>query len=211
MPNHPLKCTNCNDFKKIKIIWVRFEEEIGKQIDLNIPFYICPNCGDKKPHCGQEFYEKLVKEEFLKMADNEQKDLLFKYETQEFPYYSKLNFKYSPEDYFLIPGLSRPENDGYLIPVFFDKDVLLYYNNHPDYTVRFGSFSSGNIYFKGEPLFSWGFGINRNDKIFMWLGDLYEDLGGKEMESHLKRFQASNVISDHDVYSKFYLMQNQTV
>ncbi|UUW11252.1 hypothetical protein NLG42_10675 [Flavobacterium plurextorum] len=28
------------------------------------------------------------------------------------------------------------------------------------------------------------------------------------MKSHLKRFQASNVESDHDIYSKFYLMQN---
>lgn len=129
-------------------------------------------------------------------------------EEKRFKRFDRLNFKYDARDYYLIPGLFREFNEGYLTPVFFDKDILLYYNGHPDYSVSLYSFSSGNIYYKGKPLFNWGFGINRNGKIFKWLGDLSEDFKVKKMEPHLKRFQASNIDSDHDVASKFYLSQN---
>lgn len=57
-------------------------------------------------------------------------------------------------------------------------------------------------------MFSWGFGINRNGKLFKWLGDLNEDFENESMMPHLKRFQASNIPSDHEVFSKFYLSQN---
>jgi len=208
MPQHPLKCKTCGDYKRLEIYWVRYKEEKDKELDFNIPFYICPKCGDKEPLNAKEYYDNISKEEFEKMKDGDKYAMTFSYEDAKFPQYNHLEFKYAPEDYYLIPGLLRPENDGYLIPVFFDKDVLLYYNNHPDYTVRFGSFSSGNIYHKDERLFNWGFGINRNGKIFMWLGDLASDFKSDEMKSHLRRFQASNVASDHDIYSKFYLSQN---
>ena len=57
-------------------------------------------------------------------------------------------------------------------------------------------------------MFGSGFGINRNGKIFKWLGDLNDDFKDSAMVPHLKRFQASNIDSDHDIYSKFYLSQN---
>lgn len=208
MSKHPLKCQECNDFKKLEIIWVRYKKEIDKELDFKIPFFVCPNCGHKEPLNSKEHYDAMTDEDFAEMQDGEKLVLKFGYENKEFNRYSHLNFKYSSEDYYLIPGLFRDEDDGYLTPVFFDKDILLYYNNHPDYNVKFGSFSSGNIYHKGKPLFNWGFGINRNGKIFKWLGDLNEDFKEDEMLPHLKRFQASNVESDHDIFSKFYLSQN---
>ncbi|CAM3688564.1 hypothetical protein [Flavobacterium chungbukense] len=208
MSKHPLKCPECNDFKKLEIIWVRYKKEIDKELDLNIPFFVCPNCGHKEPLNSKEYYDAMTDEDFAEMQDGEKLVLKFGYENKEFKRYSHLNFKYSSEDYYLIPGLFRDEDDGYLTPVFFDKDVLLYYNNHPEYNVKFASFSSGNIYHKGKNLFNWGFGINRNGKIFKWLGDLDEDFKEDKMLPHLKRFQASNVESDHDIFSKFYLSQN---
>lgn len=208
MSKHPLKCPECSDFRKLELIWVRYKKEIDKELDLNIPFFICPTCENKEPLRPKEYYEAMTNEDFAEMQDGEKLQLKFGYENKEFNRYSHLAFKYSSEDYYLIPGLFRSEDDGYLTPVFFDKDILLYYNNHPDYTVKFGSFSSGNIYFQGKTLFNWGFGINRNGKIFKWLGDLNEDFKDAQMLPHLKRFQASNVDSDHDVFSKFYLMQN---
>lgn len=208
MAIHPLQCPECNDFKKLEIIWVRYNEKIKKELDMDIPFLICPNCGHKKSFKEKEFYDETAKDFLKKMKNGEKLNAVFGYENKKFKRYSHLEFKYSSEDYYLIPGLFRPEDDGFLTPVFFDKDILLYYNNHPDYKVHFGSFSSGNIYFKDSPLFSWGFGINRNGKIFKWLGDLNDDFKKDEMKPHLKRFQASNVESDHDIYSKFYLTQN---
>ena len=124
-----------------------------------------------------------------------------------FKRYEFLEFQYDPKDYYFIPGLYREENDGYLTPVFFEKDLLVHYNNHPDYSVLLYSFSSGSIYYKGKSILSYGFGINRSGKLFTWLGDLARDLGGKENTHELKRFRLSNVESDHDVASTFYLSQ----
>src|SRR5690606_22127747 len=55
--------------------------------------------------------------------------------------------------------------------------------------------------------FNWGFGITRSGKIFKWLGELADDFEPEEMKSHLKRFQASNIPSDHDIAAKFYFSQ----
>jgi len=204
---HPLKCKECNDFRYLKIFGVRWEKD-KKSVGIKVPFFICPSCGSREPLYEKEYYDKLAEEEYSKLKEGEFTSIEFKYEQKEFSRFSHLEFKYSSEDYYLIPGLYREFDEGYLCPVFFDKDILLYYNNHPDYSVKLYSFSSGNIYFKGEALFRWGFGINRNGKIFKWLGDLNEDFEDEEMKSHLKRFQASNIESDHDIYSTFYLSQN---
>ncbi|MGC9375263.1 MAG: hypothetical protein ACP5DQ_09510 [Bacteroidales bacterium] len=207
MNQHPLKCPKCSDFRTLQIDGVRSERD-NKFIGIKIPFFRCPNCGKKDSLSPKNFYDELIEKTFSELEDGEFTEISFNYENERFKKFDHLGFKYSSEDYFLIPGLYNEFDLGYLCPIFFDKDLLLYYNNHPDYSVKFFSFSSGNIYFKGEPMFSWGFGINRNGKIFKWLGDLNDDFKGAKMKSHLKRFQASNVDSDHDIYSKFYLSQN---
>lgn len=127
---------------------------------------------------------------------------------KRFKRYRHLGFVYDPRDYYLIPCIYREWDEGFLTPVFFDKDLLVYYNGHPDYSVILYSFSSGNIYHKGNPMFNTGFGINRSGKIFKWLGDLNDDFKSPKMKPHLMRFQASNIKSDHDIVSKFYFSQN---
>lgn len=203
---NPLICPECSDFRYLKIDGVRFEKD-DKSIGIKVPFFKCTTCENKEPLKSQVYYQNIADKYYDQLEPGEFTSVKFNYEDKKFEHYDHLGFEYSSEDYFLIPGLYRGENDGYLTPVFFDKDVLLYYNNHPDYSVRLSSFSSGNIYYKDEPMFGWGFGINRSGKVFKWLGDLNEDFEEANMKSHLKRFQASNVESDHDIYSKFYLSQ----
>ena len=211
---HPLKCDNCDNFRRIEYS-DKILSEGDKSLKItNTPFYKCDNCGEKVCIISDKELS-VIKSKYFPTQESgksykiDMKDLSSVLEpNKKFSWFDRLEFDYDARDYYTIPGLYRPENDGYLTPVFFDRDVLLYYNNHPDYQVKLYSFSSGNIYFNGESLFNWGFGINRSGKIFKWLGDLEEDFKAKNMKRHWKRFQASNISSDHDVYSKFYLSQN---
>jgi hypothetical protein len=203
---NPLKCPVCSEFRYLKIEGVKFEKG-SKKVGIKVPYFFCKKCGNKEPIELEEYYQSIADKHFHTMKEGELISVEFEYENKKFKQYEHLNFLYDSIDYYLIPGLYRGWNDGFLTPVFFDKDLLLYYNNHPDYAVRLHSFSSGNIYFKEEPLLKYGFGINRSGKIFSWLGDLDNDFKKKDMIPHLKRFQASNIASDHDVFSKFYLSQ----
>ncbi|MDR2270449.1 MAG: hypothetical protein LBF27_06025 [Sphingobacterium sp.] len=212
---HPLKCKNCGAYCFIEFLGVSFRDpEDKKGFGLKIPFFICKECDSRESIIPERKFETFKNDTLPIVNEGEFFDIPLKVlfpkldSEKRFKEYDQLDFQYDSMDYYLIPGLYREEDDGYLTPVFFDKDLLLYYNGHPDYSVKFTSFSSCNIYYKGEPLFSWGFGINRNGLLFKWLGDLDEDFSGDDMRSHLRRFQASNVTSDHDVLSKFYLSQN---
>lgn len=212
--NHPLKCDKCDNFRKVD-----YSDKIisadGKSLRIiNTPFYKCYNCGDMVCIISDSELADTQSKYFPTMESGKSYMIDMKKISsvldpdRKFSEYDSLDFNYDSRDYYTIPGLYSPEDDGYLTPVFFDKDVLLYYNNHPDYQVKLYSFTSGNIYYKGNILFEWGFGINRSGKIFKWLGDLESDFKENSMRSHWKRFQASNIDSDHDVFSKFYLSQN---
>jgi hypothetical protein len=191
---HPLECPKCGDFKYLEYSGIRFQNG-QKNIEIQTPSIICKSCSDKSEIIPHEELSTFVKELFLTMDDDEfielpLHEILPKLNKENvFAHYANLELEYDPRDYYLIPGIYREQDDGALTPVFFDKDILLYYNNHPSYSVKLHSFSSGNIYYKVEKLFSWGFGINRNSKIFMWLGDLADDFEDDDMKPHLKRFQ----------------------
>ena len=210
---HPLKCPVCKDYCYIDFAGTRFTEG-GKAFGIKIPIYQCKKCGHFKSIIPKESFDRLKADVMPTLKEDE--FISIKLESifpvlnprKKFKQFSHLGFKYDLRDYYLIPLLYREWNDGYLTPVFFDKDLLLYYNSHPDYSVKLFSFSSGNIYHKGKPMFQWGFGINRNEKIFKWLGDLDKDFDSPKMKPHLHRFQASNIKSDHDIVSTFYFSQN---
>jgi hypothetical protein len=113
-----------------------------------------------------------------------------------------VTFSYDRVDQQYIPGLSHTD-DGFLTPVFFSKDILTYFYNHPDYAVTFASDTYGTIYTKDRYI---SFGLNENGKLVMWLGDL----------SHLEQrdqvmFLAHNVPSDHSVGCEFYEGQIEAV
>ena len=110
---------------------------------------------------------------------------------------TKVKFLYDTDDYRYIPGLERFDDSGFLTPVFFNKEVLIKFNSHPEYKVHFASRSYGTICRSND--YDISFGINRNGKLIMWLGDIARL---PESEQHFLR--SENVASDHDVGSEFY-------
>jgi hypothetical protein len=111
-------------------------------------------------------------------------------------------FLYDRIDQQYIPGLAHAE-DGFLTPVFFSKDILTYFYNHPDYAVSFASDTYGTIYTKDCYI---SFGLNDHSKLIMWLGDL-NDLERKDQVM----LQAHNVPSDHSIGCEFYEGQIEAV
>jgi len=103
------------------------------------------------------------------------------------------NFKFDPKDAF----------SEYLQPVFFEKEVLVRYLYDSRYRCEFCSETYGMIYFNGDSI---PFGINKNGKIIMWLGDI-KNLPPKEKIYLLSH----NIESDHDIYSEFYEAQINAV
>ncbi len=114
--------------------------------------------------------------------------------------FGKVDFVYSHIDHDFIPGLWRPRNTGFLTPVFFNLAVLNKYAQHPDYRLDLFSRTYGTIEKKSE--FHIDFGINRNGKVIMWLGDI-----DKLPEGEQHYLRSENVESDHDLYSEFYESQ----
>lgn len=182
---NPLRCPRCDNYRYLTIKGVRFEED-NKTIGIKIPFYNCENCNTSIPITVfpkpiyddaitvESYYRQLSKAELKNLKPGENKAIISPFEKKKFKKYSDLNFIYDSQDYYYIPGLFRSWDEGFLCPVFFDKDVLLYYNTHSDYRVIFSSYSRVHILDKEDnSIIRHGFGINRNGKIICWLGDLY--------------------------------------
>jgi hypothetical protein len=111
-------------------------------------------------------------------------------------------FSYDRIDNQYLPGLAHG-GDGFLTPVFFSKDILTYFYNHPDYAVSFASDTYGTIYTKDRFI---AFGLNEHGKLIMWLGDL-DELERKDQMMLL----AHNVPSDHSIGCEFYEAQLEAV
>jgi hypothetical protein len=200
-----LRCNNCDEWLKLIL-----GEQIFKIGDITInvkdfPILDCPKCCSKYlPNQSLKAIDYWISEaeKFGKKA----MVLSFKPEVsrkKRFDYCKDVEFKYDPIDYYHIPGLWRPWNEGYLTPVFFNKDLLIKFYNHPDYLVEFSSDTYGLIRTKGIAIC---FGINRSGKIILWLGEI-EGLSYKE-----KLYLASNNIdSDHDIASEFYQGQIEAI
>ena len=114
--------------------------------------------------------------------------------------YGKVKFLYDHRDYENIPGLHRPWDDGFLTPVFFNLAVLNKYSQHPDYRLDLFSRTYGSISKNDE--FDISFGINRNRKVIMWLGDI-----DKLPLSEQYYLISENIESCHDLCSEFYESQ----
>lgn len=115
--------------------------------------------------------------------------------------YGQVEFLYDHRDYENIPGLQTPwDDDGFLTPVFFNLAVLNKYSQHPGYRLDLFSKTYGTI--KNNDEYDISFGINRNRKVIMWLGDI------NELPLNEQHYLGSeNVESDHDLCSEFYESQ----
>lgn len=111
--------------------------------------------------------------------------------------FTDVPFDYDPDDYHYYPGLVRPWDEGFLTPVFFNRQVLTKYDADPRYIIEFASPTYGLIRFEDQ--FSFAFGINRNGHLIMWLGDI-----AKLPKPEQYYLMSENRPSDHCLGSEFY-------
>lgn len=194
-------CDDCDMLLDLK--FSRYDEEIsGVHIQIDgLPVLQCPACS--KHHLPD--LSRLALIDCHKRAVEAGSPVFAcvrKKRTHEFEF-TKVPFLYDPDDYFYIPGLHRPFDVGFLTPVFFNREVLLKYDNSPHYRVQFASTTYGTIY-TGEEYIS--FGINKNGLVVMWLGDI-----AKMPESEQYYLRSENVPSDHSIGSEFYEGQIECV
>lgn len=202
---NPLQCPVCKEYRILFFRKVRFNSE-NKYVGYNLPFLKCQNCNKVEYKVPEDKIKEMAQEHLAKLPEGIY-HIPIMGENKKFERYSDLDLKYDARDYYHIPGLYRDWDAGYLTPVFFDIKLLLSYNYDPDYRVYLNSFSTVSIYKGEDPLLFYGFGINRNGKLFTWLGDLYEFFSKAENKEHLYRFLSYNVESDHNIISNFYFMQ----
>ncbi|SMC41630.1 hypothetical protein [Sporomusa malonica] len=181
-----------------------------KQIDYNYKKYIFKNTQVLEcPKCKTQYLpqiSKLACEKLISMEKNARGfdfgrfiAMLFKDKFVT----TDVEFIYDRNDYYFIPGLRREWNIGFLTPVFFNIEVLLKYCYHPSYSLELGADTYGNIYKGSDHLIS--FGINRNGKVLMWLGDI------AKLDINEQHYLCSeNIHSDHDIASEFYEGQIET-
>lgn len=200
-----LRCKNCKQWLVLSVEKhdVSFEEII---LDCEIPFLRCLACGEvflpgrslgAVAHMVEGARQRGVRRAKLALKLGEMRKTRFAF-CQGVP------LQYDPVDYYYVPGLTRPWNEGYLTPVFFDRRVLVQYYHDTEYTVSFASDTYGTIHTKSGHMVV--FGINRSGKVLMWLGDI-DDLP----QSEQLYLASKNVASDHDVGSEFYEGQIEAI
>lgn len=188
-------CENCG--QPMVLTYSDFNETIsGTKVSINrLPYLFCESCDLKYLPDHARFsiihlHQRAFQAGTDTVSSNRQKII------EDFGF-TKVKFLYDPDDYYYIPGLQRDHDSGFLTPVFFNRSVLLKFQNHSDYRVRFASRTYGSIY-KGND-FDIAFGINKSGKVIMWLGDIATL---EENEQYYLR--SENVESDHDIGSEFY-------
>jgi hypothetical protein len=198
-----LCCGNCSG--PLDLAYAKFNEEVSG-INLTIgelPVLRCPACGRDHLPNGSRFL--II--ELHRQATEKGKPIacITRPKLKEDYRFTKVSFLYEPDDYRYIPGLERPFNDeGFLTPLFFNRNVLLKYDTAPGYRVRFASTTYGEIVpDDGDSIC---FGINRHGRVVMWLGDI-----AKLPESEQYYLRSENVESDHSIGSEFYNEQIECI
>lgn len=202
-------CPDCTD----DLVLAFVEERIVKDertVVLEVPEMRCLTCGfaGRRRSFARDVLETGAEQFFPRMVRGQEVRPPIRGKGHRFNRFEHLHLKYDARDYFYFPRLGGGEQDGFLCPVFFDKDVLVYFNNHPKYRLVMRSSSAGSITQGGEAILSHGFGINRSGKLFMWLGDMDRAFSSPDMKRELDMFKAHNVDSDHDLASTYYFSQN---
>lgn len=122
---------------------------------------------------------------------------------ERFSYCQDAQFIYDPRD-LSIPGIGidlDPTNKrGFSCPVFFDRKILNIFYTDSDYELDFACESYGTIAKIGTDgwPYDWNivFGINSNDRVIMFLGDL-ATIDNDDRTVHV--LKAYNVPSDHTI------------
>lgn len=188
-------CDNCTSHMDLS--FEAFNEDVsGVRISLSgLPTLKCPQCAcsylpDRSRFALIELHRQATEQASDQVTVQRRK-------TERNYGFTKVPFLYDSDDYCYIPGLWRTFDEGFLTPVFFNKEVLLKYDVHPSYRVAFASSTYGSIR-QGDD-FDIPFGINRYGRLVMWLGDI-----SRLPESEQFYLRSENVQSDHSIGSEFY-------
>ena len=199
-------CPACSDDVVLEFLEETFEEQ-ERIIIVPINRLRCPSCGYSARNIDSGTVRAGVDHNLSQMVVGQRRRMRIRGDGHTFKRFDHLDLKYDARDYFHYPRLGGEDQDGFLCPVFFDKDVLVYFNNHPKYRLAMRSSSAGSITQGGEAMLSHGFGINRSGKLFMWLGDIDRAFSSADMKRELDMFKAHNVESDHDLASTYFFSQ----
>lgn len=101
---------------------------------------------------------------------------------------------------FKFDQAEQVSTDGYLTPVYFNKQVLIRYLYDSRFYCDFASETYGTI---GNDDFSISFGINKNGSVIMWIGDIMHNIPQKEQFYLL----VENIDPEGDANSEFYEAQ----
>ena len=167
-----------------------------------MPILVCPYCKEKYlPDWAKGFICWAIKES-KKKGTNVFSAQMTIASQRRYEICKDINFKYDAMDCKCIPGLYRRlSKDGFFTPIFFNREVLHKYISFDKYRVTVHGNTYGSVFFANESCLS--FGINRNKKVFCWLGDIEENVSKNEALYLL----SENIESDHDVASGFYAGQ----
>lgn len=192
------KCS-CGDFceMKLKNVEVHISD---RNIHLHdCPVMTCDECGHEHlcPDIPQEIYKT-----YFHMIRNKVTDCKLTMKSDiRYEFAVEADFKYDSRD-MSIPGLGvdlDPTNPpGFSCPVYFDRKVLNNFFTDDDYELDFFSESYGTIAkigTNGWP-YEWKivFGVNRNNKVILFLGDLHQIDADDRAIYWLKSY---NIESDH--------------
>ncbi len=190
-----LYCDNCGDY--LDLWFPEFHKEVSG-VDIHImglPELFCDKCSVGYLPEDSRFAIIYLHEQAIKHGKNSVNIIRNKI-NQNFGF-TQVPFLYDSDDFKYFPGLKRPWNEGFLTPVFFNKSVLLKYDSSPTYRLKFVSTTYGEIR-QGEQ-FSISYGLNKNGKVIMWLGDI---ASLPIAEQYYLR--SENIESDHSIGSEFY-------
>ncbi len=154
----------------MRLVFDTFDEDLeGIRLAVgNLPFLYCDGCSRK--YLPDRSRQALARLHFSAWNSRQKEVRSPRQKPREDFGFTEIPFIYDADDYYYIPGLIRSHNEGFLTPVFFRKTVLIKFDNSREYTVRFASKTYGQIY-KGSE-YGISFGINKHDKVVMWLGDV---------------------------------------
>lgn len=187
-------CDKCSTH--LELSFFDFDEDVsGVHIRVEgLPELLCPNCASSFLPDRSRF-ALIETHRQAREKGSSSVNVVRKKTSQNFGF-TKVPFQYDSDDYNYIPGLRREFDPGFLTPLFFKKAALLKYDSHPSYRVDFASRTYGTI---RQDDFDISFGINRNGKLVMWLGDV-----ATLPENEQFYLRSENVPSDHSIGSEFY-------
>lgn len=211
---YPVDRCDCGGLREMDISTADFSIADKKIVIDDCPVLICKKC--KNELVGHRIirfvyntyyeFEEHPGEKFCRMSLRS---------NVKFDYAKKADFVYDSRD-LNIPAcdfdLDPTHKDGFSLPVYFDRKVLNNFYLDDDYELDFFSESYGDIGKKGSNgwLYEWQipFGINENDKVVMFLGDL-DQINDDRSILMLKTY---NIASDHKlVDTELYQAQMKCV